>query len=93
MRLKEEEPWEEQATYCCVLASWRCLPSGQRPSRKAGLESGWTEYPPNLNGKLGPGEWAGATRVKLYPLESNGATGLEGKLGHLILGEAGTEPQ
>jgi hypothetical protein len=28
-------------------------------------DSGWTESPPNLDGKLGPGEWAPATRVAM----------------------------
>lgn len=58
------------------------------------IQSGWTDSPPNLNGRLGPGEWADATRVKLHPSEASGATGLEGKLGNLILGEeVSTQPQ
>ncbi len=61
---------------------------------QGGVQSGWTDSPPNLNGRLGPGEWADVARVNLHPSEANGATGLEGKLGDLILGEeVSTEPQ
>jgi len=55
---------------------------------QGGIESGWTYYPPNLNGKLASGEWTDATRVKLHPLEGDFvAAPLGGQLGDLTLGE------
>ncbi len=51
---------------CVALLALLSIPStvlSQGP-----VQSGWTNSPPNLNGKLASGEWADATRVKLHPL-------------------------
>ena len=53
-----------------------------------GVPSGWTDDPPTLNGAFGPGEWANATKVDLYPYEyGHEAAPLGGKARGLALGE------
>lgn len=54
-----------------------------------GVQSGWTDKPPTLNGAFGAGEWATAAKVDLYPYYENGydAAPLGGKARGLSLGE------
>jgi hypothetical protein len=54
---------------------------------QGGVQSGWTNRPPTLNGTIGPGEWSNATRVNLHPLEDLLAAPLGGRAGGLALGE------
>jgi hypothetical protein len=54
---------------------------------QGGVQSGWANRPPTLNGTIGPGEWSNATRVNLHPLEDLLAAPLGGRTGGLALGE------
>jgi hypothetical protein len=52
-----------------------------------GIESGWTDSPPTLNGKFAPGEWTDGTQVALHPIDMFAPTALGGEPGDLALGE------
>jgi hypothetical protein len=71
---------------CVALLALLSIPStvlSQGP-----VQSGWTNSPPNLNGKLASGEWADATRVKLHSLTDNfDAAPLGDEVAGLTLGE------
>ncbi len=71
---------------CVALLALLSIPSAALS--QGPVQSGWTNSPPNLNGKLGSGEWADATRVKLHPLKVGaGVAPLGGEAAGLALDE------
>jgi hypothetical protein len=54
---------------------------------QGGIQSGWTDSPPTLNGTIGAGEWSDATRVDLYASKEVKTMPLLGKPSGLALGE------
>ncbi len=71
---------------CVALLALLAVPA--TALSQGSVQSGWASSPPNLNGKLGSGEWADATRVTLHTMDwFDGASVLGGSLGDLPLGE------
>jgi hypothetical protein len=50
---------------------------------QGGVQSGWADRPPTLNGTIGPGEWSNATRVNLHSSDVLMAAPFGGKIGGL----------
>jgi hypothetical protein len=65
---------------CVGLLALLALPA--TALSQGGVESGWTDSPPNLNGKLGPREWSAATKLAMTSLSpaTSSLPGLEGLL-------------
>ncbi len=73
------------ALLCVGLLALMAIPA--TAFSQGGVQSGWTDSPPTINGKISAGEWSDATRVNLYPIKENGVLGLGHNLGDLTLGE------
>jgi hypothetical protein len=62
---------------------------------QGGIQSGWTDTPATLNGKVGAAEWSSAAKVALYTdvIADPGAFGLDGWLGKLPVSAEEVTPQ